>query len=424
MLPHRFNRPRGVTLPLAIVLVLGGLLSLIGGGAAFAAAPAPDFTATTLDGSGEVAVADLRGDVVLLNTWATWCTPCREEMPLLQSLADEFGGEGLQVVGVSIDRAGSEQRIREFADETGVTFQIWRDPENRFARTFRTSGVPETLLIGRDGSVLYTWKGPLTEGGADREIVADAVAGRLTADADPVSAVVTLTYPIAFGAGVLSFLSPCFLPLVPTYAAVFTGMGLKDLTASSGADRRRTRRKVFITGVAFIAGFSLVFILLGASATFVGALLFDYREWVMRIGGVLLVILGLHLLGVFRFAFAQRDIRFNYTPRQVGPAGSFLVGLAFGAGWTPCIGPVLGSILVLAAATASVTQGMLLLAVYAAGLAIPFLLATLLLDRFLATSRARGTWLPWLERASGVLVLIVAVLLMTGTLDRLAAMLA
>src|SRR5690606_290981 len=198
----------------------------------------------------------------------------------------------------------------------------------------------------------------------------------------------------------------------------------KDLTTSSGADRRRTRRKVLITGVAFIAGFSLVFILLGASATFVGTLLFDYREWVMRIGGVLLAILGLHLLGVFRFAFAQRDIRFDYTPRQVGPAGSFLVGLAFGAGWTPCIGPVLGSILVLAAATASVTQGMLLLAVYAAGLAIPFLLATLLLDRFLATSRARGTWLPWLERASGVLVLIVAVLLMTGTLDRLAAMLA
>lgn len=388
-------------------------------GTSVAQESAPDFAASTFpDGIG-TSLADLHGDVVLLNTWATWCAPCREEMPFLQSLADEFDGDGLRVIGVSIDRDGSDERIREFVSETGTSFSIWRDSRNTFARTFRTSGVPETLLIGRDGAVLHRWKGPLADEGTDEQIVADAVAGRLTGTVAPAIAP-GLTYPIAFGAGLLSFLSPCFLPLVPTYAAIFTGLGLKDLTGTGPTSRLRTRRAVLSTGLAFIAGFSLVFVLLGASATFVGGLLFDYRDWVMRIGGVLLLVLGLHLLGVFRFALAQRNLRFPYTPRQVGPVGSFLVGLAFGAGWTPCIGPVLGSILVLAAATASVTQGMLLLAVYAAGLAIPFLVATLLLDRFLVFNRSRGALLPWLERASGVLVLIIAGLLLTGTLDRLA----
>ena len=122
----------------------------------------PEFTATTLDGA-EVSLADLRGEVVLLNTWATWCTPCKEEMPWLQVLSDRYGAEGLQVVGVSIDRAGQDDTVRSFASEHGAAFSIWRDPSNRFSRAFETTGVPETLLIGRDGAVLYRWKGALVE---------------------------------------------------------------------------------------------------------------------------------------------------------------------------------------------------------------------------------------------------------------------
>lgn len=421
------HRPRAWLVVAAFVVAAAALLASALADRQSAAAEetrAPDYAANQLDGSGELSLDDLRGNVVLLNAWATWCTPCREEMPFLERLHRDYEGQGLQVVGVSIDRGDADPRVREFAANLGITFTILRDPKNRFVRTFRTTGVPETLLIGRNGTVLHRWKGPLDEASPeDRTLLADAVAGRLTEETATERST-SLTVPVAFAAGVLSFLSPCFLPLVPTYAAIFTGMGVNELTGKDPATRGRNRRTVLRGGAAFVAGFSVVFVLLGASATFIGDLLYDYRVWITRIGGALLVLFALHLLGVFRFAFAQREFRFQLGRQPVGPAGSFLIGLAFGAGWTPCIGPVLGSILILAAASASVVEGMALLAVYAAGLAVPFLAATLLLDRFMATASWRGRWLPWMERASGVLVLIVAVLLLTGSLERLAVALA
>ena len=116
-----------------------------------AAEPAPEYAAATLDGQGDLSLADMRGDVVLLNGWATWCRPCREEMPLLEQLQQEYGDQGLRVVGVSIDRGDAAGKIEQFAADTGVTFTLLHDPKNAFARTFRTTGVPETMLIGRDG---------------------------------------------------------------------------------------------------------------------------------------------------------------------------------------------------------------------------------------------------------------------------------
>ncbi len=148
----------------------------------------------------------------------------------------------------------------------------------------------------------------------------------------------------------------------------------------------------------------------------------DYRVWIARIGGVILAILGLHLLGLLKIPFADRTVRLDIANRPTGRIGIFLIGIAFGAGWTPCIGPALAGILTLAATTASVGEGVKLLAIYSLGLAIPFLLATAALDRFLIGSSRLRRWLPRLQQASGVLILLVAFILLTDSMTRLVEM--
>ena len=224
---------------------------------------------------------------------------------------------------------------------------------------------------------------------------------------------------VAFAAGLLSFLSPCVLPLIPSYVTFITGMSLDELT-----EEGRDRRGVLLHGALFVLGFTLVFLALGASATFLGSLFAYASRWVERIGGVLLVVFGLYLLGVLRLPGAAREWRVHLSDKPLGYAGTVLVGVTFGAGWTPCIGPVLGGILTLAATRESLGDGMGLLLVYSAGLAIPFLLAALLLDRFLRGMKRVGRWLPWVSRASGLLLIILGILLLTGTFTTLSGMLA
>ncbi len=225
---------------------------------------------------------------------------------------------------------------------------------------------------------------------------------------------------VAFSAGLLSFLSPCVLPLVPSYATFITGMSLDELR---DAETGRTRRAVLVHGVLFVLGFTLVFMILGASATFLGSLLAYASRWVERAGGVLLILFGLYLLGALRLPGAGREWRMHLADKPVGYLGTLLVGVTFGAGWTPCIGPVLGGILTLAATRGSMTQGMGLLAVYSAGLAIPFLLSTVLIERFLTGFKRVRHWLPWINRTSGALLLILGVLMFTGSFSTLSALL-
>ncbi|HEY0153206.1 MAG TPA: cytochrome c biogenesis protein CcdA [Longimicrobium sp.] len=225
---------------------------------------------------------------------------------------------------------------------------------------------------------------------------------------------------VAFSAGLLSFLSPCVLPLVPSYATFITGMSLDELR---DAETARTRRAVLVHGVLFVLGFTLVFMILGASATFLGSLLAYASRWVERVGGVLLILFGLYLLGVLRLPGAGREWRMHLADKPVGYLGTLLVGITFGAGWTPCIGPVLGGILTLAATRGSMMEGMGLLAVYSAGLAIPFLLSTVLIERFLTTFKRIRQWLPWINRVSGAMLLVLGVLLFTGSFSTLSALL-
>src|SRR3954469_24929982 len=212
----------------------------------------------------------------------------------------------------------------------------------------------------------------------------------------------------AFGAGLASFLSPCVLPLIPSYVTFITGMTLEDVP--------RARRTALVHALLFVLGFSLVFLALGASATLIGRLLVTYRVWISRVGGVLVLAFGLYLLGVFKVGAFSRERRIHITDKPLGYLGTVVVGIAFGAGWTPCIGPILGSILTYAATQAEVSRGVGLLAAYSLGLAIPFVLAAVLIERFVAVFQRMRSGMIWVSRISGALLVVVAVLMLTDYL--------
>jgi cytochrome c-type biogenesis protein len=227
-----------------------------------------------------------------------------------------------------------------------------------------------------------------------------------------VSEPATLGLFVAFAAGLLSFLSPCVLPLVPSYIGFLTGMSLPEMSGR--------RRVALAHALLFVLGFSLVFVLLGASATALGRALNYYQLWLQRIGGALIIGFGLVCLGVIRVGFLGQERRVQVEQKPVGYVGSVLVGMAFAAGWTPCIGPVLGAILGLAATSSDLSRGMLLLAAYSAGLAVPFLLAAVALESFLGWFQRFRRYLPWVMRLSGALLVFVGLLMVTGEFTRLA----
>lgn len=220
---------------------------------------------------------------------------------------------------------------------------------------------------------------------------------------------------IAFTAGIFSFLSPCVLPLVPSYLTFVTGMSLEDL--QEGVNRKAT----FMHSMLFVVGFSTIFILLGASASFLGQFLRQYELLIARIGGVIIIVLGLHLAGVFRLTPLMREKRVHLADKPAGYLGTLGVGMAFGAGWTPCIGPILGAILTYGMTQETMWAGVGLLSVYSLGLAVPFLVASLALDWFLQTFKRFRRWIPVVEKASGVLLIFLGVLLLTGQFTVLAS---
>jgi cytochrome c-type biogenesis protein len=214
---------------------------------------------------------------------------------------------------------------------------------------------------------------------------------------------------IALSAGVLSFLSPCVLPLVPSYLTFVTGMSLEDL--QGGVNRKTTLTHALL----FVIGFSSIFVLLGASASFLGQFFRAYEIWIARIGGLIIIALGLHMAGVFRLIPLMREKRVHLNDKPAGYLGTLGVGMAFGAGWTPCIGPVLGAILTYGFSQETMWAGVGLLSVYSLGLAVPFLVAALALDWFLQAFKRFRRWMPVVEKASGVLLIFLGILLMTGT---------
>jgi cytochrome c-type biogenesis protein len=223
----------------------------------------------------------------------------------------------------------------------------------------------------------------------------------------------TITYPAALLAGLLSFLSPCVLPLIPAYFTFITGYSLEELTAAANS---QIRAKVILSTLAYVSGFSLVFILMGASASFFGSFIFKYRDMIRIIGGVLIIILGIHLTGIIRIHALEFEKRIQLKKKPLHLFGTFLVGMAFGAGWSPCIGPLLGSILIVAGSQETVLKGVALLSVYSAGLAIPFLIISIFINFLLIWIRKATRAIRFLNAAAGILLILIGILLVTDKL--------
>lgn len=227
-----------------------------------------------------------------------------------------------------------------------------------------------------------------------------------------------VTLLAAFAAGFLSFISPCVLPLIPGYISFVSGVSLDEIRGDQAT--AASRLQVFGTSLAFVIGFSIVFVALGASATAVGKFLFARLPILSKIAGVVLVIFGLHTMGVFRLALLDNEKRVHAQRKPAGPLGAMLVGVAFAFGWTPCIGPILGGILAIAGSRNSVGQGVLLLAVYSLGLGIPFLITSLAINQFFSAAKRIRGYYHAIEVTSGALLIAIGALILTGQLTIIA----
>lgn len=227
-----------------------------------------------------------------------------------------------------------------------------------------------------------------------------------------------VTIGLAFLAGMASFLSPCVFSLVPVYVSYLSG---RTLAMNTGAVSFETNRwETFLHGIAFVLGFSLVFVTLGMAASAVGGMLYELRSWISKIGGILVMVFGLHMTGLVRIPFLEYDLRPRTRMDQSRSlVSSALLGVFFSAGWSPCVGPILGAILTLALNGGSISQGVSLLSAYSAGLAIPFLLAALGIGWISAFLRKYRKTIHYIEIAMGVIMIIVGAMLFLGTFEQL-----
>jgi cytochrome c-type biogenesis protein len=226
---------------------------------------------------------------------------------------------------------------------------------------------------------------------------------------------------VAMAAGLLSFLSPCVLPLFPSYLSFIAGVSFDEVQGTVA--NPRTRRAILLNSLLFILGFSLVFVALGAGATLVGQVLFREQSVIRKIGGLLVILMGLYVGGWLRIPFLMREWRVELKDRPAGYLGAVVVGITFAAGWTPCIGPILGSILTLASVSQTASTGILMLVAYSLGLAIPFFVSSLAIQHFLAFFDRFKRFIPMVTRGSGLVLIALGLLLVSDyftVLSRLA----
>lgn len=219
-----------------------------------------------------------------------------------------------------------------------------------------------------------------------------------------------VSYPLAFLAGLFSFLSPCVLPLVPSYVSFITGLSFKELTV--GVDKKKSRYLTITNSVAFICGFSFVFVALGVSSSAIGMFLFEYLDLIRIIGGVLVIIFGLFIAGFLKLNFLLKDKKLHLSGKPAGYIGTFIIGMTFAAGWSPCIGPILGTILLYAGSKGSAIYGLKLLSVYSLGLAIPFFISALAINTFLNYSSMIAKYMRVIMIISGLLLIIFGIMLL------------
>lgn len=228
-----------------------------------------------------------------------------------------------------------------------------------------------------------------------------------------------VSIPLAFFGGILSFVSPCVLPLVPSYISFVTGVSFEELTNDNAGELKKV---IFLNSIMFILGFSTVFVLiLGSSAQLFGSVFMQYQEVIRKIGGLVIILLGIHIIGIINFKILQRDKRLHFfKDKPSGFLGAFLVGLGFAAGWTPCIGPILSAIFAVAATSENPMSGIILFIAYSAGLAIPFLLTSLGINTFLHHFNRLKRHMRVVSVVTGIFLIITGVLIFSNSLGIIA----
>ena len=222
----------------------------------------------------------------------------------------------------------------------------------------------------------------------------------------------TISYSAAFLAGLLSFLSPCVLPLIPAYFTFITGFSLEELFRK---DSPAIRKKVFFSTLSFVCGFSIVFVLMGAAASGLGSMIAQYKDYIRMGGGMIIILLGIHMTGWIRFKRLEVEKRIHIQKKPLHILGTFIVGMAFAVGWSPCIGPLLGSILIVAGSKETIWQGVGLLSVYAAGLALPFIMISFFVNFLLEFLRRASRIIKYINLTAGILLIVVGIFLLTDS---------
>lgn len=224
-----------------------------------------------------------------------------------------------------------------------------------------------------------------------------------------------VSFIMAFTAGVFSFLSPCVLPLIPAYISYLTGISFQEISKEPTKERKKQIRiTTTFHALSFILGFTIVFVLLGVSVTFLGKLLLEYQQVLKKVGGALIIFFGLVIIGVIKIPFLQKERKLSYKKGGVSVFGSILVGATFAIAWTPCVGPILGSILVYASSTASIKMGIKLLIAFSLGLGLPFFISGLAVNSFLIYFKKFGKYIHWVTIVAGTVFIIFGILLLTG----------
>jgi len=223
----------------------------------------------------------------------------------------------------------------------------------------------------------------------------------------------TVSYPAALAAGLMSFFSPCILPLIPAYFTFITGLSLEQLTEMPD---RRLRKRVFLFTLVYVAGFSSVFVLMGASATMLGKLMNTYKDLIRIMGASVILLMGLHMVRLIRIPFLEYEKKLHVDRKPLHFFSVFIVGMAFGAGWSPCIGPLLGTVLILAGGQETVVSGMTLLGMYAVGLAFPFVILSCFSHFLVVFVKSAGKSVRYLHVSAGILLILIAGLLMANKL--------
>jgi cytochrome c-type biogenesis protein len=357
------------------------------------------------------------GKAVWLNLFTTWCPDCQEEMPTLVEASRDH--PDVRFLGVALAEGKAE--TEKFVRAHGVPYPIVYDQDDTISGPYEVRPIPVNIGIRPDGTIAFRTHAVTA---ADIPGLMGLLTGktgeaRPAPDRTPSKAIFKLfgTFPLAaaFLAGILTFLSPCVLPMIPIYLAILG----HPLPSPADGTPGIARMTLFASALMFVIGFTLVFTLLGATATALGRLLSAYAGLLRVAGGIFVAAMGLHLTGLFRILPLYRELRWRPSPGLGGRTGAFVMGMAFAAGWAPCVGPILSSILLYSAASATVAKGAALLAVYSVGLGTPFLVASLSLPGLKRFSGMLRPHYKTLEIASGAFLVGLGGLLIT---DRLAVL--